>query len=321
MQAAEFVLLAFAGGVFGASIGALNAFAFTGFLVIAGEMIRMVPSTSGIGADVTGDIAFGVFLGPHVAFAGGAAAVAYTAKKGYTEAEPDGYHPAKNIVEGLGTRPDVLAVGGIFGLVGYLFGEASTAVSAPYDPVAAGVVVSALVHRAAFGYTVIGYRSRKQETDETWLPYQTSPAGVAFLGAGAGVLGAYTAYATGSSFLAFGISAATLSLMCAGADRIPVTHHMTLPASTAVVALTGASSGNVPVESVQRLGLWEVILVGVFFGIVGALAGELAQRVFYAGAETHLDPPAVSIVVTTFFIAVLALSGALPGAAWIPVPS
>ena len=316
-------VIAFAGGAFGASIGALNAFAFTGFVVVAGEVVNIVQRNLGhYFVNITQDVGFGVFFGPHVAFAGGAGALAYAAKRGYlTRDGEDAYHPAKNVVEGLGARPDVLAVGGVFGVVGYAFAETSAFFSAPYDPVAAGVVVSAFVHRAALGYSIVGDASlRHRDGAETWLPYQSSVAGVTFLGATVGVLGGYTAYVTGSAFLAFGLSTATLALMCAGTEKIPVTHHITLPASTAVVALTGVSSGIVPVETVRQVTLAEVVLVGAAFGIIGALFGELTQRVLYAGAETHLDPPAASIVLTTFVIAVLALVGALPSSAWVPLP-
>ena len=48
------------------------------------------------------------------------------------------------------------------------------------------------------------------------------------------------------------------------------------------------------------------------FGLVGAIVGELSQRVFYAHAETHLGPPAASIAVTSFLIDVLAMVSVLP---------
>lgn len=322
-EALALAVAAFAGGAFGAAVGALNAFAFTGFVVVAGETVNVVQRNLGQDfVNVTQDVGFGVFFGPHVAFAGGAGALAYAAKRGYvTRDDEDTYHPAKNVVSGLGTRPDVLAAGGVFGLVGYSFAETSAFFSAPYDPVAAGVVVSAFAHRAALGYSVVGRASLRQREDaETWLPYQSSLAGVTLLGAAVGALGGYAAYATGSAFLGFGLSAATLALMCAGTDSIPVTHHITLPASTAVVALTGASAGVVPVGAVRGISLADVVFVGAAFGVLGALFGELSQRVLYAGAETHLDPPAASIVLTTFVIAILAIVGVLPSSAWVPVP-
>lgn len=312
-----FWLAALAGGAFGASIGALNAFAFTGFAVIAGEAAKVAGADATV--DITADVAFGPFLGPHVAFAGGAGAAAYVATK--RSGEEDGYHLAKSITDGLGTDPDVLAAGAVFGAAGFAFAEASAALSAPYDPVAAGVVASALFHRAALGYSVVGEPSlRLRDGAETWLPYQSSLVGVAFLGAALGLLGGYTAYVTGSAFLAFGLSAATLSLMCAGVENVPVTHHMTLPASTAVVALTGASAGTVSAEAVRSAPNSYVVVIAVAFGVLGAVLGEFAQRISYAGAETHLDPPAASIVATTFTVAVLDIVGILPGSSWVPLP-
>lgn len=318
MAAVELLFAAFVGGVFGASIGALNAFVFTGFVIVAGETLNAVRVNYGIALpNITQEVGFGVFLGPHVAFAGGAAAAAYAARKGYLEG--DGYHPAKNITTGLGTRPDVLAIGGVFGVVGHVFAELSVVVGAPYDPVAAGVVVSALAHRALLGYSVVGDWGLGRE-DEVWLPHQSRLPGVLFLGGSVGVLAGYLAYITGSAFLGFGVSAATLVFMCAGVSRIPVTHHITLPASTAVVALTGTSSGYVPLEVAQDLSLSVVLIIGGGFGLIGAFTGEFAQRLLYSGAETHLDPPAASIFLSSSAIALLAILGIMPSAAWIPVP-
>lgn len=314
-------VLAFAGGAFGAAVGALNAFAFTGFVVVAGEVLNVVQVNVGERwVDVTHDVGFGVVFGPHVAFAGGAAASAYAAKKRYPGLEgPWDYHPAKQITEGLGSRVDVLAVGGAFGVVGFAFAETSTALSLPYDPVAAGVVVSAFAHRVALGYSVVGVASLRLD-GEVWLPYQSRATEVAALGAAVGALSGYLAYVTGSAFLGFGLSAMSLAFMCAGVPRIPVTHHVTLPASTGVLALAGASAGTVDPTSLEGVSPSMVLAAGVSFGVLGALMGEAAQRLLYQGAETHLDPPAASIVATTFVIAALAAADVLPSSAWIPLP-
>lgn len=314
-------VLAFAGGAFGAAVGALNAFAFTGFVVVAGEILNVVQANLGESwVDVTHDVGFGVVFGPHVAFAGGAAASAYAAKTGYLDLEgPWGYHPAKQITAGLGSRPDVLVVGGAFGVVGYGFAEASTALSMPYDPVAAGVVASAVAHRVVLGYSVFGAASLRLD-GETWLPYQSRYVDVVALGAAAGALAGYLAYATGSAFLGFGLSAASLALMCAGVPRIPVTHHITLPASTVVLALAGVSSGTAAVGAVDAVPLYLAVTAGAVFGVLGGVLGEVSQRLLYQGAETHLDPPAASIVVSTFLIAALAAAGVFPSSAWIPLP-
>lgn len=342
----ELLLAAFAGGAFGAAVGALQSFSLAGLMIVVGELYALVHRTVGAEApvDITGSIGFGVVLGPHVAFGGGAAAVAFAAQRGYLETDFQ-YHEGKHITRGLGSRPDVLVVGGLFGVVGYAVATASVTLGVPTDPVALGVVLSALAHRVAFGYDLVGASPRRLfdmspfergerhsdadiATDggrsplvvEPWLPYQYRWRHVSILGAVVGVLGAYVAYVTASAFLAFGISVVALAFLCAGVAEIPVTHHMSLPASTVVIASVDSAEPLTPRIVAAAVPLGDALLLGAVLGVVGALVGEAAQRVFYAHADTHLDPPAASIVVTTFLIAVLALAGILPTAAWIPLP-
>ncbi|MDS0295557.1 hypothetical protein [Halogeometricum luteum] len=356
------LVAAFAGGAFGASIGAQPAFIFTGFLVIAGEAGNLAAEAAAgaMNADpaqlsalgLTGSIAFGPVFGPHISFAAGAAASAYAAQKGYMETDFD-YFAAKDINYAFGTKPDVLAVGGLFGVAGYGLAQLMTAFAAPWGPVAMAVVLSGVLHRVVFGYDVAGrpaegwlnmkpfeddrFRDQPQgvtdggwdetvesepETDrggrlnrflvEPWLPQQYQWTRVAFLGAVAGILGAYTGYASGSVYLVFGISAVSLIFLSIGLEEFPVTHHITFPASTAVFALApeGASVGSLP--------LTQVVVVGAVFGVICALFGELFQRVFYAHGDTHLDPPAAAIVFGTFLVAALSAVGVFPHSSWVP---
>jgi hypothetical protein len=336
------LIAAFGGGAFGAAIGALPAFCFTGFAVIAGEAAGALQigaesaslGTAGLGG-MTGSIGFGMVFGPHVSFAAGAAAAAYAANKEGTglEQEDGGYHPAKDIAYALGTRPDVLAVGGIFGIIGAVGTLISGGIGLPWDPIAIMVVVSAALHRVAFGYPLIGTPRGSGLLDmspfengeevaadggaevsrpatEPWLPHQYEWANVAMIGLAAGLLGGYTAIQTGSPFLAFGISAASLTFLNLGVEKIPVTHHMTLPASTAALGIFGGvPSGTNAVIA---------IVIAAVFGVYGALAGEVVQRVFYAHSDTHFDPPAAAIVVATFTIFVLAVAGAFESTVWVP---
>jgi hypothetical protein len=350
LWAVDLLIAAFAGGAFGAAIGALPAFVFTGFMVIAGEAANLAASTVGseiagasansIGSvGITSSVAFGAPFSPAISFAGGAAAAAYAAKRGYMNTGFD-YAEAKNIGFALGTKPDVLAVGGIFGILGYWLTVLSSAFALPYDPIAMGVVLSALIHRVVFGYDLVGTVRGKGLLDmspfereelrpaegadapvggtatdggvstrlavEPWLPHQYRWADVAAIGVVTGLFGAYIAVATGSAFLAFGISAATLLFLNLGVERIPVTHHMTLPASTAALAAVG-SDGSLLVA----------LLVGAAFGAVCALFGELFQRVFYAHGDTHWDPPAAAIVFGTFLVFVLYAVGVFPDTSWV----
>ena len=334
------LIAAFAGGAFGAAIGALPAFVFTGIMVIAGE--------AGGLEGVTGSLAFGAFFGPHVSFAGGAAAAAYAAKQGYMESGFD-FHESKNITYALGTSVDVLVVGGLFGILGVLIRQVSVGFGMPWDPIAMGVVLSALFHRLFLGYSLIGKvhgsglfdmtpfeRAEKRSSDagtvsdhiksatdrlavEPWLPHQYKWSNVAFLGLTAGLLGAYAALETGSPFLAFGISAASLLFLNLGVEKFPVTHHMTLPASTIALAVVASGEG---VESGLLTGASDVtgLIVGALFGMLCALIGEAFQRVFYAHGDTHWDPPAAAIVIGTFIIALLYFGGVLGTTVWVPTP-
>ncbi len=362
----ELWLAAFAGGAFGAALGALPAFAFTGIMVIAGEAANVVAEATGIEPTIgiTGSIAFGPVFGPHVSFAGGAAAAAYAAQKGYMDTGFD-FHEAKNISHALGTKPDVLVVGGLFGVFGMVARQASEGLGMPWDPIAMGVVVSAVAHRLVLGYPLIGsIRSeniwdmtpfereemhttaeggeivadgsgmdvaqtdgaqteeatgeRADETEnvsqrlvvEPWLPHQYRWANVAMLGLVVGLLGGYLVLVTGSAFLGFGISAATLLFLACGVEQIPVTHHITLPASTAAVALAGGTTGMAAVPA---------LAIAAVFGVSGALSGEVIQRVFYAHSDTHFDPPAAAIALNTFFIGALYYLGVFSTGAWLPV--
>jgi hypothetical protein len=299
----QLAVAAFAGGAFGAALGALPVFIFTGFLVIAGEAANLGLADSGaIGdpaalgaAGLTGNVAFGPVFGPHTSFAGGAAAVAYAARKGYIDTGFD-YHEAKNIPYALGTKPDVLAVGGLFGILGMLITNVSVQLGAPWDPIAMGVTLSALFHRLILGYSI------------KW-------SGVATLGITVGLLAAWIGLITGSYFLGFGISAATLVFLNCGVEQTPVTHHISLPAATAAIVVT--QSGSAPLAG---MGLTGALIVGGVFGLLGALLGEVHQRIFYAHSDTHWDPPAASIVATTFVIAMLAMVGVFPEAGWVPLP-
>ncbi|MFC6731685.1 MULTISPECIES: hypothetical protein [unclassified Haladaptatus] len=350
------VVAAFAGGAFGAAIGALPAFVFTGLMVIVGEGANIIKSELGaagvasadaINVGITGSIAFGPVFGPHISFAGGAAAAAYAARKGYMDTGFD-YFEAKNIAHALGTKPDVLVVGGLFGILGMFIRQFSGAFALPWDPIAMGVVLSAIFHRIVLGFPVIGdvrgrsildmspfEREEMRQTAEggkvvadggkpiadggatatrfkvePWLPHQYEWANVAMIGLVVGLLAAYTAVKTGSFFLAFGISAASLVFLALGIEQIPVTHHIALPASTAALAI-------VP-ETVTTVPILPALAIGALFGVSGALTGEVIQRVFYAHSDTHFDPPAAAIVVNSFFIAVLAIVGVLPQAGWVP---
>lgn len=355
---------AFAGGAFGAMIGALHSFIFAGFVIIAGEAANIAGrSVAGLDAaagdpvalgavGLTSNIGFGAVFGPHIAFAGGVAATAYAAKKGYMESDW-GYHEGKNIFWCFSChRLDVLAVGGLFGTGGYLAAFALGEVGAPVDPIAASIVVSAAVHRLVVGYSVFGAphgngyldvspfeREEIIATDggggepeqrlavEPWIPWMYQWSGVATLGVIAGALGGFIFFQTGSPFLAFGISAASIMILNDGLDdnygdfsiTPPLTHHITLCGSAGVLAFSGvAIPAATPATVAAAIPLWQALAVGAAFGLVAALIGELSERFIYAHADTHWDPPATAIALTTLLIGVLGSVGVLPTGGYVP---
>jgi hypothetical protein len=140
---------------------------------------------------------------------------------------------------------------------------------------------------------------------------------VTLLGAAVGAFGAFLAYATGSALLGFGIAAAATILPSLGMERAPVTHHMALPAGVLVVGLAGGATD--PSAIADALALPVAVLAGAVAGSVAGVVGELAQRVLYAHADTHFDPPAASIVVTTLLVGLLDVLGVV-SQNLIPVP-
>ena len=339
------LVAAFAGGALGAAVGALEAFSIAGVLIVAGEAVNVateaapdptVDLTALGSTGLTATVGLGPLFGPHVAFAGGVAATAFAARQGYLDTDFE-FHEAKNVGHALGPRPDVLLVGGVFGVLGVAIAQASVTLGLPWDPIAFSIVVSGLLHRVALGYPLVGtvrgegfldmspYERRirrppradggpddgaggeRRFAVEPWLPHQYEWGQVAFLGAVVGVFGAFVTHRTGSPFLAFGITAATLLFLCVGVERFPVTHHVALVSSLAVVGLAGGAT--TPDAFAAEVGLLVALLVGAAFGVVAALAAELAQRLLYAHADTHLDPPAVGIVVGTLLVALLDVAG------------
>ncbi|MDQ2053719.1 hypothetical protein [Halobellus sp. H-GB7] len=334
------LIAAFAGGAFGAAIGALPAFIFTGFVVFLGEGLAILQrEVSGLdlvpqgelATGVTGVIGFGAVTGPHISFAGGVAAAAYAAKR-YPEMEPDGwaYHFGKNIGFALGPKSDILAVGGLFGVLGLLVTRLVGGLGLPTDGIAVSVFVTAIIARVAFGYSILGQVGGTSLFDmspfereeprvapdggtiesrlatEPWLPHQYEWSGVAALGVVAGVLSGYIWLETGSVFMGYAISAISLLFLNLGVDRIPVTHHMTLLGSVGAILVMPAL-GSEPAA---------LLAAGALGGITGVVA-EVSQRVFYSHGETHVDPPAISIAVVMLAVGVLYLLGLLPNAGYL----
>jgi hypothetical protein len=275
---------AFGGGVFAAAIGALPAFILTGFAVLAG----IAAALGGSGTAILDHVAFGPFLGPHISFAAGVAAVAYARRKGLVESGRDITPPLMGL-----NRPDVLAVGGLFGVLGYAIERALQYIGmGPWtDAIALTVVLSAVIARVAFGSTGIfgtpgksGARFRPDDA-ACWVRWQEKPLQILLIGVGAGLPSAYVALQFGApagAVAGFGVAAASLIFAQIG-GQTPVTHHIALPAAVAALS-------------------FDCLTAGVAFAVIGAFSGELFARLFLIHGDTHIDPPAAAIAFSVLLL-------------------
>jgi hypothetical protein len=265
------LVAAFGGGVFAAAIGALPAFIFTGFLVLAGNMFANP-------GNILGNVAFGSLFGPHVAFAGGVAAAAYAATKRHIGAGTD-------ILTSLNKFNDVsvLVVGGVFGVIGFLinFGYATALPFLKTDTVALTVFTSGVIVRLVFGKSGLMGKTPSGER-RIYYPMGEQLIYNIVLGFAVALVFAYVVKATGMATLGFGISAISLIFAQTG-FAVPATHHITLIAGIATLA-----TGN--------------IFIGAAMGLVSNLIFELGARLFNSYCDTHIDPPAFAIFICTTIV-------------------
>ncbi len=284
----QYLAAAFGGGVLGACLGGLPAFIMTGFVLMVGIAAGFFGSPEA--ANVIAGVGFGPVLAPWVAFAGGVAACTYASSRGLEVAGKDIGSPLAQL-----NNPGVLLVGGVFGVIGWLLFSLWNALGLMTDTGGLTVALSAIIARAAF-YQEGPFGTLTEEArskgglfavteGHCWLPWQSDWAQVAMIGVGFGLTGGLVGIVTGQPVLAFAISAASLVFL-RFAPGFPVTHHITLPAASAALA-TGS--------------IW----MGALFGLLGAIFGEVAARTFYNYGKNHIDPPAVSLVITNTIIQLL----------------
>lgn len=331
------LLAAAAGGFVGAAVGGNFAFALTGFCVLFAWGVSVTPLGPALGIDPAiafNYIAFGPFMGPHVAFAAGAAAAAYAANKRYIEDGKDVTSP----LAGLG-RPDVLLMGSAFGILGYLIQIGFSKIpwfGGHTDSVAATVLTSAIIARLLFGNTAKGkaslFNTENLRTDGgmkggfmgkwdpdvdrgfAWLPYQHSNAMFSLIGIFFGILAGgsalmlaihFPAMAGSAATFAFGISAIIILFLILGWD-MPVQHHVTVNAGLAAVLFFPILMGKADQGFAYYAAIGEkdsnfwlaacgALLIAAVFGWLGSFLCELFARVWYNRGTTHIDPPASSI--------------------------
>lgn len=274
-------LIAFAGGVLGAAFGGLNAFILCGLASIIGTVITMATGDPTFNLVVT----WGPFLGPHVAFAGGVAASAFAARHGELCS-------GRNVLIALFgfNSPNILVVGGIFGTLGYVINGALNSLpdisGVPWtNTISLSIVINGIFCRLLFGNSGIlgkvpeGLSRWRRSREEAWQPWPSHPLQVLLIGFAVSIFAAtMVKMVPRSTGLYFGFAALSLVFFQFGA-KIPVILHIALSTEMIITA-----TGHVG---------W-----GVVFGLLAIFLSELFACIFLIHGDTHIDPPAMSLVVT-----------------------
>ena len=295
------LIAAFGGGIIGAYMGALPAFILTGVFALVGTAVTIA---GGDGSFIINNMAFGSFVGPHIAFAGGVAAAAYAGRKGKLSSGADIGSP----LNGLGA-PDVLVVGGIFGVFGYIVATliGMTPLGPLTDLPGITVTISGIVARLLFGKTgLTGKYTGKGP--RTWFSTGTTFVYNVVLGGGIGIAVSFVAAAVANAapeawaatisgnfaVMCFGFAAITLVFTQTG-SAMPGTHHIALP------------SGLAAVVGISAWGPYGAFL-GVVFGILGSLLGDFFGNTFNSHCDSHIDPPAFTIFLLTIVVSLIRIA-------------
>lgn len=292
------LIAAFGGGIIGAYMGALPAFIMTGLFALVGA----VATAAGAPADIAVSyLAFGSFVGPHIAFAGGAAAAAYAGRKGSLKSGADILSALYGLKEA-----DVLLVGGVFGVLGFIvhYVISITPLGPMTDLPGITVFILAVVTRLLFGKTGLTGKYTGKEKRE-WISGGKGLNNNIVWGMGIGIAVSFVAAVLSSldnwdtvsgiyPIIVFGFSAITLIFTQTG-FAVPSTHHVTLPSALAAVV------------GITAFGPYGAFL-GVLFGILGALLGNFVECTFNSHCDTHIDPPATTIFILTIIVSLIKMA-------------
>jgi hypothetical protein len=292
-------LASFGAGTLAAAMGAVNAFIMTGVIAIIGGIAQCLGLTDGL----TGIVAFGTIFGPHLSFAAGAAAAGYAKRIGKLQ-------NGCNLGLGLASlgEPKVLAVGGIFGIIGWAIGtfvvpfifngiNACGIVTKGLIPIGTDnpgmtVVISGVIARLAFGKRGLlsakpSLLSKGKDLGNVILRavgYSLMVAGTGIALADAGVSLA------GYNIIIFGCAA--VSLIFAGNASW---HHTGIISAYATMVAIGAG--------LPDLG---VVAMAVGCGLGAGLLCNFENCLINSDVDSHIDGEGFSICLMTIVVNIIA---------------
>ena len=270
------VLFSFGVGILGAMLGGIQTFICTGF---AGIIVYALKA-AGVEPTLLGDTVLNMLLLPAIIFNGSAVATAVAAKK-YPD-QLQGWDISRSLIFLHDTG--VMLVGGIAGALGYLLFSLFTHIGLPTDAGASAIIILGVIVRLTLS------NGRKWNPDATtyyreqgfsyWVFQTVNCIAVA------GVLGFILREAVPDFYgVGFSISAALLLFGYAGdGQKVPTTHQITAVVGTALT-LTG---GN--------------LLIAIAFALISNHIYLVFAKYFNEDCSTHIDPPAVGIVVASLLL-------------------
>jgi len=290
------VVMAFCGGVFGAAVGALPSFVLCGVGALLGGVAGIVSGGEITLVDTW--VTWGPLVGPQTAFAGGAVAAVYAKRRGLFENGRDICTPLMGL-----NAPDVLLVGGVFGVVGALLTLACSKLPTigglpSNNTVATAIVLTMILGRVLFGTTGVfgkvapGTNRWKGSDAGCWVTWQHDWPQILLISLAVGIPASYLALIVPESgLLIFGLGCFIFTFMIFGA-KVPVFHNIALASFLAVTATQN---------------LWW----GVAFAVLVAFLCELSAMLFCAHGDSHIDPPTVSLMLTGIIQPILMATGVM----------
>ena len=265
-------ILAFLAGMLGSVIGGNGTFMMTGFVGIVAAIV----TKCGGDASLMNNEVLGCLLMPCVCFNGANAALAYSANvKHYL-------HNGQNLNRSMlfTQDPIVLLIGGAAGVLGYGIYYVGDMIGIPCDLGALSVTALGLVIRFLWGNKkyINNQIDLKQKGWKGYLFQAMVAAAVAL------VMGKIIEI-TGITSLGFSISALSLVFMFLD-PFFPATHHITMVTGYAIMA-----TGSYPLT--------------VLFAVIAHMIFLVACQVGNENVDTHLDGPAIAIMLTSLMIFVL----------------